>query len=145
MNRGGLNMLRPILLIEDNQVDAELTQRAFKRRKMANPVEVVPDGARALDWLEKWGRGSTLPQVVVLDWRLPGQVNGLEVLRRFKAHPQLNRLPVVIFSACSQGEEIRSAYQNGASSYIIKPVDYTAYLDAAGQIDRYWGAVNEAA
>jgi CheY-like chemotaxis protein len=92
MNEGAT---QPILLVEDNAVDVDLTKRAFAKRKLKNPIDVARDGEEALAFLEKWEAGDTPPAVILLDLNLP-KVDGLEVLRRFKRHPRFGTIPMVM-------------------------------------------------
>ena len=133
---------RPILLVEDNPVDVDLTLRAFSRRKLANPVEVARDGEEALAWIPRWEAGETLPLVVLLDLKLP-RVDGLEVLRRFRAAPVSRDLPVVVLTSSNDQSDIQSAYRQHANSYIVKPVNFEKFMDVAGQIELYWCLINQ--
>lgn len=135
------NFERPILLVEDNPMDADLTRRAFKRRRVINPVVVARDGEEALGFLEHWEIGEPLPVVVLLDINIP-KVNGLEVLRHLKTHPQLQKVPVIVLTSSSEDRDIQTAYQLGANSYIVKPVDFEKFVEVAAQIDLYWNVIN---
>lgn len=135
------NQHRPILLIEDNPMDEDLTRRAFARRKVINPIEVARDGEQALDYLERWQAGSPLPVVILLDINLP-KVNGLEILRQFKAAPNVQKVPIIILTTSAEDRDIKVAYELGANSYIVKPVDFEKFLEVAGQIDLYWNMIN---
>ncbi len=132
---------RPILLIEDNPMDVDLTRRAFARRKVINPIELARDGEEALHFLERWETGEALPVVILLDINLP-KVNGLEVLHQFKASPIAQKVPVIILTTSAEDRDIQTAYQLGANSYIVKPVDFEKFLDVAAQIDLYWNVIN---
>jgi len=134
-------MLRPILLVEDNPMDIDLTQRAFNRRKLLNKINVVRDGAEALDLIAHWQPGDSLPLVILLDLKLP-KVDGLEVLRQLKQHPQLKVVPVVMLTSSAEDSDIQTAYQYGVNSYIVKPVDFEKFLEIAAHIDLYWAVVN---
>ena len=133
---------RPILLVEDNPVDVDLTLRAFSRRNLVNPVEVARDGEEALAWIPHWEAGETMPLVVLLDLKLP-RVSGLEVLRRYRATPVSRNLPVVVLTASNDHSDIQSAYQQHANSYIVKPVNFDKFMDVAGQIELYWCLINQ--
>lgn len=135
------NFERPILLVEDNPMDADLTRRAFKRRRVINPVVVARDGEEALNFMERWEAGEPLPVVILLDINIP-KVNGLEVLRHFKTHPQLQKIPVIVLTSSSEDRDIQTAYQLGANSYIVKPVDFEKFVEVAAQIDLYWNVIN---
>lgn len=133
---------RPVLLVEDNPVDVDLTLRAFARRKLTNPVQVARDGEEALAWIPRWEAGEVLPLVILLDLKLP-RVDGLEVLARWKAHEVSRAIPVVVLSSSAEDKDIEAAYRLGANSYILKPVDFAKFLEVAGQIELYWCALNE--
>lgn len=132
---------RPILLIEDNPMDEDLTRRAFIRRKVINPLEVARDGEEALAYLSRWEAGDPLPVVILLDINLP-KVNGLEVLSRYKASPTAFKIPIIVLTSSAEDRDIQTAYQLGANSYIVKPVDFEKFLEVAGQIDLYWNVIN---
>jgi CheY-like chemotaxis protein len=132
---------RPILLIEDNPMDEDLTRRAFIRRKVINPLEVARDGEEALEYLKRWEAGAPLPVVILLDINLP-KVNGLEVLSRYKASPTAFKVPIIVLTSSAEDRDIQTAYQLGANSYIVKPVDFEKFLEVAGQIDLYWNVIN---
>lgn len=132
---------RPILLVEDNPVDLDLTLRAFKRRNMSNPIQVARDGQEALDWIPRWEAGEPLPLVVLLDLKLP-RVSGLEVLRRLREHPASQDLPVVVLTSSSEDQDVKAAYRHHANSYIVKPVNFENFMDVANQIELYWCLVN---
>lgn len=132
---------RSILLIEDNPMDADLTCRAFARRKVINPVVIARDGEEALAYLARWEAGEQPPVVILLDINLP-KVNGLEVLRQFKTVPQSQRIPVIMLTTSAEDRDIQTAYSLGANSYIVKPVDFEKFLDVAAQIDLYWNVIN---
>lgn len=140
MNNNQVN--RPILLVEDNPVDVELTLRAFARRKLTNPVEVARDGEEVLAMMERWKPGDLLPVAILLDLKLP-RVDGLEVLRRLKAHERFRTLPVVVLTSSAEDRDIETAYRLGANSYIVKPVDFAKFVDVATQIELYWCLLNE--
>lgn len=132
---------RPILLVEDNPVDLDLTLRAFERRHLANPIVVARDGQEALDWIPRWEAGEFLPLVILLDVKLP-RVNGLEVLRHLREHPVSQHIPVVMLTSSSEEQDVKMAYQHHANSYIVKPVSFDKLMDVATQIELYWCLVN---
>lgn len=133
--------VRPILLVEDNPMDADLTLRAFARRKLANPVLLARDGEEALAWLPRWDAGETPPLLILLDLKLP-RVDGLEVLRQFKAHEHWHGIPVVALTSSSDDADKRAAYALGVNSYIVKPVNFDKFLEVAGHIELYWCMLN---
>jgi CheY-like chemotaxis protein len=133
--------LRPILLVEDNPMDLDLTQRAFARRRLTNPIEVARDGQEVLDWIPRWEAGEPLPLVILLDLKLP-RVSGLEVLRQLRAHPVSQDLPVVVLTSSSEDQDIETAYRLHANSYIVKPVNFDKFMEVAAQIELYWCLLN---
>jgi CheY-like chemotaxis protein len=132
---------RPILLVEDNPMDLDLTQRAFSRRKVVNPFEVARDGEEALDWMRRWDEGAPIPVLILLDLKLP-RVDGLDVLRRYKEHPLYRSIPVVVLTTSDEDCDIETAYQLGANSYIVKPVEFEKFVEVAAQIEVYWTLLN---
>ena len=135
---------RPILLVEDNPMDVDLTRRAFAKRHIVNVLEVARDGEEALDWVARWEAGHALPVVILLDLKLP-RVSGLEVLRRLKAHPEYSRIPVVVLTTSREDTDVAAAYALGVNSYIVKPVEFEKFIDVAAQIDLYWCVLNQQA
>jgi len=138
---------RPILLVEDNPDDVALTLRAFKKAGIVNPIAVARDGAEALDWLflegEFAGRDpAEQPAIILLDLKLP-KVDGLEVLKRLRAHPRTRLLRVIVLTSSREEQDILTSYDTGANSYIRKPVDFDRFLEAVGQIGLYWLLLNE--
>lgn len=134
-------MIRPILLVEDNPMDLDLTRRAFMRRRLTNPLLVARDGAEAVDLVRDWPATEPPPAVVLLDLKLP-KLDGIEVLRQLRAHPQLGTVPVVILTTSIEDQDVQTAYRLGANSYIVKPVDFDKFIAVVDQIDRYWLILN---
>jgi CheY-like chemotaxis protein len=132
----------PILLIDDNPMDIDLTLRAFARRNITNPIFVARDGAEALEWIPRWEAGEPLPVLILLDLKMP-RVDGLDVLRAFKSHPAVSSIPVVVVTTSSEDSDIRNAYSLGANSYLVKPVDFEKFLQLVEQIELYWILLNE--
>lgn len=135
------NRIRPIFLVEDNPMDLDLAKRAFARRRTANPIEVAHDGEEALGWLPRWEGGAPIPVVILLDLKLP-KVDGLDVLHQLKIHPLFQRIPVVVLTTSSEERDIQSAYERGANSYIVKPVDFDRFIQVIDQIEQYWCNLN---
>ena len=131
----------PILLVEDNPMDLDLTLRAFKSQKLTNPILIARDGEEALDFIPRWENGETKPVVILLDLHLP-KVNGLEVLQKLKSHPIFKSIPIVILTTSAESTDVESAYQLGANSYIVKPVDFDKFIDVAKNIELYWTILN---
>jgi CheY-like chemotaxis protein len=132
----------PILLVEDNPMDLDLTLRAFNKKKFSNQVHVARDGEEALAFIPRWEAGEALPAVILLDINLP-KVNGLEVLRQLKAHERFRRIPVVILTSSREDKDLNTAYDLGVNSYIEKPVSFNKFMDVAEQIELYWCVLNE--
>ncbi len=132
---------RPILLVEDNPMDVDLTLRAFKRRRVTNHIQVARDGEEALAWLARWEAGEPWPCVVLLDLKLP-KVDGLEVLRQIKQHPTLRVIPVVVLTTSAESADVQTAYSLGVNSYIVKPVEFEKFMEVSEKIDLYWTVVN---
>jgi hypothetical protein len=133
--------IRPIFLVEDNPMDLDLAKRAFARRKTANPIEVARDGEEALDWLSRWEGGAPIPVVILLDLKLP-KVDGLDVLYQIKIHPLFQKIPVVVLTTSSEDRDVQTAYERGANSYIVKPVDFDRFIQVIDQIEQYWCNLN---
>ncbi|MBI9041938.1 response regulator [Lutibacter sp.] len=131
----------PILLIEDNPVDVDLTLRAFNKQHVTNNIIVARDGAQAVAQIKKWDKGSKIPIVILLDLKLP-KIDGLEVLRVFKTHPKYKTIPVVVLTSSSNDKDIENAYELGVNSYIVKPVNFDKFMEVAAQIKLYWMALN---
>ena len=134
----------PILLVEDNPADVELALRAFRRRKLANPITVVRDGEEALDYMYRRGAfadGAPVPGVVLLDLRIP-KVDGLEVLRELKQHPVYRHVPVVVLTTSGEHRDVKRSYEMGAASYIVKPVEFDKFQDVVERINLYWIVTN---
>ena len=132
----------PILLVEDNPVDIDLTLRAFARHKLANPVLVARDGEEALAWIPRWEAGETKPAVILLDLNIP-RIDGLTVLKALKTHPEFRDIPIVVLTTSKEDRDISKAYELGANSYIVKPVDFDNFMDVAQQIELYWCVYNK--
>jgi two-component system response regulator len=130
-----------ILLVEDNPRDAELTLRAFRKHNLANSVSVAHDGVEALDIV--FGRaGADPPRVILLDLKLP-KLDGLEVLRRLKADDRTRSIPVVVVTSSNQDPDIKTAYELGANSYVVKPVDFESFMKTMSELGFYWLMVNQ--
>jgi two-component system, response regulator len=149
-----------ILVVEDDPDDAEMTLRALRRRKLANPIVHLTDGAAALEYLlgdpapvpgvssEVAGAAPAepraLPMVVLLDLKLP-KVGGLDLLRRLRADDRTRLLPVVILTSSDEDQDLLRSYQFGANSYVRKPVEFDRFMDAVGELGLYWAVINRIA
>jgi CheY-like chemotaxis protein len=136
-----------ILLVEDNPDDVELALDALREQKLANRIQVVRDGAEALDFIFRTGayadRPNLYPKLVLLDLKLP-KVNGLEVLARIRADPRTKTLPVVVLTSSREERDIVESYSLHVNSYIVKPVDFEQFTAAVRQIGFYWLLLNQA-
>ena len=132
---------QPLLLVEDNPMDVDLTLRAFARRRLGNPVLVARDGEEALAWIPRWEAGEPTPICILLDLKLP-RVDGLEVLQQLKSHARFHVIPVVVLTTSADDRDVKTAYDRGANSYIVKPVDFDKFLKVAENIELYWCATN---
>ena len=136
-----------ILLVEDNPNDVEMTLRALKRHNLANHVQVIKDGAEALDYIFVRGtyenrNANDNPSVILLDLKLP-KVDGLEVLRQVKSDERTKTIPVVVLTSSREEQDMIKSYKLGVNSYIVKPVDFDKFLDAVGELGLYWLLLNE--
>ncbi|MCG6971463.1 MAG: response regulator [Gammaproteobacteria bacterium] len=137
---------RVILLVEDNPDDEALTLRALSKNNIANQVIVARDGAEALDYL--FGTGTHdgrnvnhQPQLILLDLKLP-KIDGLEVLKRLRMDNRTKHVPVVVLTSSMEQRDIVACYDDGANSYIRKPVDFEEFLKAVNQLGMYWLLMN---
>ncbi|MDD5015320.1 MAG: response regulator [Atribacterota bacterium] len=134
-----------ILLVEDNPDDVELTLRAFKKYNLANEIKVARDGEEALEILFNPQRDAPKqkqPDLILLDLKLP-KVDGLEVLRQIKDHPQIKLIPVVVLTSSKEEDDLIKSYQLGVNSYIRKPVDFDKFIEVVRQLGLYWLVLNE--
>ncbi len=136
-----------ILLVEDNPRDAELMIRALKKRNLANHLTHIEDGSEALDFLLSRGqykerRNNVSAMIVLLDLKLP-KVNGLEILREIKGNESTRRIPVVIVTSSAEDPDIKRAYDLGANSYVVKPVNFDAFSDVMSNLGLYWLLINQ--
>ena len=136
-----------ILLVEDNPNDVELTLHALKKNNIVNRVEIVRDGAEALDYLFATGMYAERdinhhPKVILLDLKLP-KIDGLEVLKRLKADPRTQPIPVVVLTSSREESDLVESYHLGVNSYIRKPVDFNEFVETVRQLGLYWLVLNE--
>ncbi|MHB8727249.1 MAG: response regulator [Casimicrobiaceae bacterium] len=134
-----------ILLVEDSDADAEMTIRSLKRRGLANQLVWVKDGAEALDFIYCTGafagRRNGHPRLMLLDIKMP-KVDGIEVLRRIKADERTRSIPVVILTSSAEERDIIESYQLGVNSYLVKPVEFSAFSEVVAQLGMFWAVLN---
>src|ERR1700761_2999214 len=139
-------MLKPILLVEDNPNDLELSLAALAKSGLANEVVVARDGAEARDFLFRTRRVADRPEgppaVVLLDLKLP-KVDGLELLSIIRNSAETARLPVVILTSSREEKDVTSGYQLGSNAYVVKPVEFSAFFKAIQDLGIFWAVLNE--
>lgn len=139
-------MLKPILLVEDNPHDLELTLVALERSQLANDVIIMRDGAEALDYLHRRGdharRADGNPAVLLLDLKLP-KVDGLEVLKTVRDTPDLRSIPVVMLTSSREESDLVRAYELGVNAYVVKPVEFRDFVAAISDLGIFWAVLNE--
>lgn len=136
-----------ILLVEDNPDDEKLTTRALKKNNIANDVVIARDGVEALEYLFATGvyagrDANMVPALVLLDLKLP-KLDGHEVLRRIRADVRTRRIPVVVLTSSKEEQDLIASYNDGANSYVRKPVDFSQFMEAVRQLGMYWLVLNE--
>ncbi len=138
--------LRPILLVEDNPKDLELTLAALAKCQLANDIVVARDGAEALDYLYARGahdgREAGDPAVVLLDLKLP-KVDGLEVLAEVKNNAEKRQIPVVMLTSSREERDVVESYQLGVNAFVVKPVEFKAFFEAIQDLGVFWAVLNE--
>jgi CheY-like chemotaxis protein len=139
-------MIKPILLVEDNPHDLELTLIALSRSQLANEVVIARDGAEALDYLKRRNafadRPAGHPSVILLDLKLP-KVDGLEVLKEIRNDPALRAQPVVMLTSSREEQDLLRSYELGVNAYVVKPVDFTDFVRAIADLGIFWAVLNE--
>jgi CheY-like chemotaxis protein len=142
----GMTRSAHILLVENNRMDVELTLDAFRERRLGNTIHTATNGQEALYYLNGSGEFSDrtrypLPDIILLDLKMP-VMDGHEVLRRLKQTPLLKRIPVIVLSSSKEEGDLAMTYDNGANSYLVKPVSFDGFLDVVNCIDNYWLMLN---
>ena len=142
-----MNSNKTILLVEDNSQDEKLILRALRKVNLANHVDVVRDGQQALDYLFREGEfagreGNDSPTVVLLDIGLP-RVSGLDVLKRLRGNPRTHLQPVVMLTSSDEERDRLASYEDGANSFVRKPLDFAEFAETVARLGIYWLAVNK--
>lgn len=139
-------MLKPILLVEDNPKDLELTLLALEKGNLANDVVSVRDGKEAIDYLFRQGAYAGRPQgnpsVILLDLKLP-KLDGIQVLEKVKAEPALQSVPVVMLTTSREERDLVRSYKLGVNAYVVKPVGFKEFVDAIQELGVFWAVLNE--
>jgi DNA-binding response OmpR family regulator len=138
--------LRPIVLVEDDANDVELTMLALAEHNLANPVVVLRDGVAALDFLYSRGEYAALdrpnPVVMLLDLKMP-KLNGLDVLKQIKSDERLKLMPVVMLTSSREERDLVASYQLGVNAYVVKPVSFQEFVSAIRGLGIFWALINE--
>jgi CheY-like chemotaxis protein len=141
-----MEVLRRILLVEDDPKDVELTLAALAEHKLANEVAVARDGVEALDFLYRRGafekRPAGNPVVILLDLKMP-RMDGVSVLQQIKADEALRLIPVVILTSSRESQDLESCYRLGVNAYVVKPVRFSDFMDGIKQTGVFWALVNQ--
>ncbi|HWH49046.1 MAG TPA: response regulator [Burkholderiales bacterium] len=135
-----------ILLAEDNPRDAEMTIRALRKVNFANKLHWVKDGEEALDFLHSTGAyagrdAGHAPKLILLDIKMP-KIDGIEVLRRVKGDERTKTIPVVVMTSSNEEQDLLESYRLGVNSYIVKPVNFPAFVETVASIGLYWMLTN---
>jgi two-component system, response regulator len=134
-----------ILLVEDSDADAEMTTRAIRKGNVVNRLVRVRDGVEALEFVFREGaysqRSGGNPRLILLDLKMP-RLGGIDVLRRLKADQNTKTIPVVVFTSSAEEKDVVESYQLGVNSYLVKPVDMTAFTNVITQTGLYWAVMN---
>lgn len=137
--------LKPILLVDDNPNDVELTLAALEENRLANAVVVVRDGAEALDYLYRRGifklRVAGNPAVVLLDLKLP-KLDGMQVLEQVKNDADLRQVPVVMLTSSQEERDLLRSYKLGVNAYVVKPVDFHEFVSEVKNLGLFWAVIN---
>jgi CheY-like chemotaxis protein len=138
--------LKPILLVEDNPKDIELTLAALEQGQLANDVVIARDGAEALDFLYRQGsyagRATLDPAVVLLDLKLP-KMDGLEVLAAVKSNPDLRHTPIVMLTSSREESDLVRSYELGVNAFVVEPVGFREFFEAIQDLGVFWAVLNE--
>ena len=141
-----MSILGRILLVEDDPRDIELTLTALQEYNLVNDVFVARDGQEALDYLycrdQFSGRDGSRPAVMLLDLKLP-KINGLEVLQQIRSDQELRLLPVVILTSSHEEKDLVRSYELGVNAYVVKPVDFHAFVNAVKELGVFWAVINQ--
>jgi two-component system response regulator len=134
-----------ILLVEDSDADAEMILRALRKGSVINRLVRVHDGVEALEFVFREGqfdqRASGNPRLILLDLKMP-RLGGIDVLRRLKAEGRTKMIPVVMLTSSAEERDIVESYHLGVNSYLVKPVNFSAFAEVVEQLGLYWAVMN---
>jgi two-component system response regulator len=136
-----------LLIVEDNPDDLELTLRALKKSNITHNIQVVKDGAEAINFLLSKGPyaqrpAGQIPKVIFLDLKLP-KIDGKEVLRQIKSNERIKGIPVVMLTSSQQEQDVLECYRLGVNSYIVNPIDFSVFAKTIAQVGLYWLTLNQ--
>lgn len=141
-----MNKLKPILLVEDDAKDADLTIMALSEHNLSNRVVHVVDGVDAMEYLQYEGkyknREKGNPAVLLLDIKMP-RLDGIEVLKLIRNDDKLKMLPVVMLTSSRENPDLQECYSLGVNAYVVKPVDFKEFVDSVKSIGIFWALINE--
>lgn len=142
-----VNKTVEILLVEDNDHDAEMALRALKKNNISNKVTRLKDGEEALEFLFGTGdfEGRSVhnqPRVILLDLKMP-KVDGLEVLKAVRSNKDTEKIPIVMLTSSKEERDVVEGYKLGVNSFIVKPVEFNSFMEAVKDIGFYWVILNE--
>jgi CheY-like chemotaxis protein len=147
MSEKGIKERIPILLIEDDEDDIKLTQRAFKKGRILNKMYVVRDGEEAIEFLKHTGRytnekDAPRPGIILLDLNMP-RMDGRAVLRIVKQDKQLHRIPIIVLTTSDSYKDVVESYEQGANTFVTKPLEFDKFLNAVTTLGRFWLSIAE--
>lgn len=141
-----MNDLKRILLVEDDPQDIKLILSAFSKYNLANELAVARDGVDALDYLYRreafFNRPEGNPVVILLDLKMP-KMDGIQVLRTLKSDEKMRCIPIVILTSSRESRDLEECYRLGVNAYVVKPVQFTEFVEAAKEIGVFWAMINE--
>ena len=134
-----------ILLVEDSDADAELIIRALRKSSLVNKVVRLRDGVEAIEFVFREGafsrRSGGQPRLILLDLKMP-RLGGIDVLRRLKSDQRTQTLPVVMLTSSAEEQDIAESYHLGVNSYLVKPVEFPAFVELVARLGMYWVVMN---
>ncbi len=130
---------KPVLLVEDDAIDAMTVRRAFRDLNLTNPLAHVTDGEQAVSYLKD--PANPTPCVILLDLNMP-RMNGVEFIEIVKADPALQMIPIVVFTTSTDRSDVAESYRHNVAGYIVKPVDYRRFVEIIAAVGLYW-TINE--